>query len=145
MPIVVIVLLIFLGVGAFSGIMAALASPPGGWLILLAIGVFIVGGSFLVTREQRRKEKAVAQRRKLAELETDAGVPLLEDTSTCVECGKTLLVGARFCSYCRTPSKKALLGICSVCGARNQEDASWCSQCGEALNPKEVKSVISAR
>lgn len=63
--------------------------------------------------------------------------------SNCIKCGKKLVDGARFCSYCGVRQSKN--PICSNCGAELPADALFCHMCGEnakkALKPTAVKTA----
>ncbi|MBD5141665.1 MAG: zinc ribbon domain-containing protein, partial [Ruminococcus sp.] len=61
----------------------------------------------------------------------------------CVKCGKKLVDGARFCSYCGVRQSKN--PICSKCGTELPVDALFCHMCGEnvrrAVRPAAVKTA----
>ncbi len=61
----------------------------------------------------------------------------------CVKCGKKLVDGARFCSYCGV--RQAKNPICSKCGTELPADALFCHMCGEsvkkAVRPAAVKTA----
>lgn len=130
-----LVLLVIMSAGLYQ----AVTHPWPGWFILGLMGTII--GGFAV-RELREK-KALAAKKRTAELEAEAGVPLVEGLADCAECGKPLVAGARFCTYCRTPTARALRGVCSACGTRNQPDAAWCSQCGARVDGVLPKGLLS--
>lgn len=60
----------------------------------------------------------------------------------CVKCGKRLVDGARFCSYCGI--RQAKNPICRKCGAELPSDALFCHMCGasvkESVKPAAVKT-----
>lgn len=60
----------------------------------------------------------------------------------CVKCGKKLVDGARFCSYCGV--RQAKNPICSKCGTELPADALFCHMCGasvkEYVKPAAVKT-----
>lgn len=86
------------------------------------------------TRHQRR---ALALRGSIARLEAEQGIPLITD-GACPECGKPLIAGAHYCSYCKAPTPR-VARVCALCGTRNAGDAIWCGACGLALDDEDPK------
>jgi hypothetical protein len=124
-----LVILLILGIVLF---------PVFGWglilwpvlLIAAAVGL-IFGVRWLRRARARRHQRALALRQRIARLEADQGIPLLNE-GTCAACGKPLIASARFCSYCRAPTER-VAQVCEACGTRNAGDAEWCGACGAAL------------
>lgn len=127
----------FLALGLFAGVMTALTNPWPGWPILALIGASLV----VAVRLGTRRTRLIEAKSKTARLEAEMGVPLMEGLEECKECGKPLVAGAKFCSYCRALTTQTLRGICTTCGTRNQPDALWCSQCGGSLVKVEVRQL----
>jgi len=57
----------------------------------------------------------------------------------CAHCGRTLKVGARFCSVCGTPveieAEVEKTPVCPLCGAAVKPAARFCKACGAQLSP----------
>lgn len=92
----------------------------------------------LARLRRERAERALVLRRNIARLEAEQGIPLLTD-GTCAHCGKPLIADARFCSYCKAPTRRADR-ICDDCGTRNAGDAAWCGECGSPLTDEGAAS-----
>lgn len=123
-------------------IVAAVLFPYYGWA-LVVWPVAIIAGCVvlfyalryslrrLARLRGRRARRALEMRRSIARLEAEQGIPLLTD-GACANCGKPLIAGAHYCSYCKAPTKHAAQ-VCDHCGTRNAGDAIWCGTCGSPL------------
>jgi hypothetical protein len=100
-------------------------------IVLVVAAAMVLAILFLRRRDERRLQRALALRRRIATLEAEQGIPLMTD-GICPQCGQQLIAGARFCSYCKTPTDRVALA-CEKCGTRNAPDAVWCGACGAEL------------
>lgn len=60
----------------------------------------------------------------------------------CIKCGKKLVDGARYCSYCGVRQSKN--PICSECGTELPIDALFCHMCGENARKAVRASTVKA-
>lgn len=60
----------------------------------------------------------------------------------CIKCGKKLLDGARYCSYCGVRQSKN--PICSECGTELPVDALFCHMCGENAKKAVRTAAVKA-
>ena len=101
--------------------------------VVAALTVGMVQGareSNLVYRKQLEQQNK-EQRARIGTLEAAAGLPLYLD-GTCRSCHRSLVVGAKYCVYCKTPVAIDP-NLCPSCASRNVEDALYCMECGTPL------------
>lgn len=135
------VLLYLCGIAFLIAFVLGLIQDFGWWVLivpLLAIGGLIALSASVSAVTGRAERVALAQansRRRIAELEAAAGIPVAA-VGTCPACGAPLLAGAKFCSSCRASLVAAAPAprICSHCQTRNLDDATYCGECGERLD-----------
>lgn len=125
-------------IGMFQDYGWAVVLWPGG--ILTALCVLAVGVSAINQWVNAPQRRALATKEAVGRLEAEQGIPVATE-GTCRACGKALVVGAKFCAYCKTPTVRSAL-ICPDCKTRNPEDANWCAECGAAL-AKDVANAHS--
>jgi|GEM_PF-5952694 flagellar biosynthesis protein FliQ len=135
------ILAIALAISIIVNIFQALWNAIGLWLVYIPaglLGIFIIlsiVGMIINAKEQ----KALLRKRKLAEAEAAAGIPLITD-GTCHACGAPLLLGAKFCSQCRAAQQEIPMPrLCPKCATRNLDDAIYCAECGADLPKKEQR------
>ncbi len=64
----------------------------------------------------------------------------------CGHCGKTALVGDRFCRGCgRALAAEKKTAVCSQCGNEVRLPADFCGRCGKALPGREKPPFVSTR
>jgi uncharacterized RDD family membrane protein YckC len=69
-----------------------------------------------------------------------------ESDVRCAHCGKTALVGDRFCRRCgRDLSVEKKSAICSQCGNEVRLPADFCGRCGKPLSGREKPPFLSTR
>jgi hypothetical protein len=127
-------------------IVAALLFGVYGWATVIwpTIVLAVAAAIYLAIRQQqrqraRRVHRSLELRRNIAKLEAEQGIPLMTE-GPCPYCGHQLIAGARFCSYCKTPTQRIAL-VCERCGTRNASDAVWCGACGAEL-PAAVEETV---
>jgi pSer/pThr/pTyr-binding forkhead associated (FHA) protein/uncharacterized RDD family membrane protein YckC len=64
----------------------------------------------------------------------------------CGHCGKTALVGDRFCRGCgRDLAAEKRSAVCSQCGNEVRLPADFCGRCGKPLSGREKSTLLSTR
>ncbi len=80
-----------------------------------------------------------------ASIHAPARAPV-EGEVRCGHCGKTALVGDRFCRGCgRELAAEKKTSICSQCGNEVRLPAEFCGRCGKALDGREKPPFLSTR
>ena len=114
----------------------------GWWLVWVPLSVLLlcVDGIWITDAIQNaRRGRPILLKKHVSELEAAARLPLAIE-GTCGSCGKPLISGAKFCSYCHAEAH-LVDSICAACGTRNAPDARWCGACGAALLPEPTEPV----
>jgi len=99
---------------------AILAVGALGFLVILAIAVFLI---FTYIKKKKENEKKAK----------DKGAEK-DDENKCKKCGAALKRHAKFCKKCgQRVTTKHNEGICPECGSKNELDAKFCEKCGTKL------------
>lgn len=114
-----------------------------GWVVLfLPLGViatlaspFVIWGA-IDWQRSKKSIQATVMRRRISELEALQGLPLPTD-GVCAACGSHLILGAKFCSFCKAEVRRTDR-VCKACGTRNAAEAMWCGSCGKGLTESEA-------
>lgn len=110
------------------------------WILgyfLIGLSVFLVPIYLIQAFNTYRHAKQIEpelRKRKVAQLEADLGI-LPATEGTCRECGKSLQVGAEFCSYCGASICAKPL-VCPVCSTTALPDARFCPKCRAPLQTR---------
>lgn len=114
----------------------------GWWLVWipLTIALLCADGIWLTDAIQgTRRGRPILLKKHISELEAAARLPLPIE-GTCGSCGKPLIAGAQFCSYCHADAH-LVDSVCPACGTRNAPDARWCGVCGVSLTDSETEKA----
>jgi hypothetical protein len=118
-----------------------------GWLLgllkivggLVALGLVLAVASAVYAAPEWRR---LHTREAIAKAEAGLGIPV-PTAGACSACGRPLVVGATFCSFCRQPVSEVAAEplLCPTCKTRQLDDAHWCSACGADLTPATATSA----